>query len=485
MCLNEKILSYLESCPVPTFTALQIAKAVGLKKASDVNGTLYRLKDAGKLHMSVDRPPLWSLQTEERVDRSTPEIVKRQLLDEQNLMIVLKSSDKGKGMTAEQIAQNCDQERKSVKRALYDLKSKGKVEKLTGKLWGLTVSGKEDSGDSDFAEDSNDKPESGLSISRDFSLVRKLGEGGYGCVCQVKHELDGRDYAIKIVKYNRHAEREVKGLAKCDHPNIVRYFTAWRGEFDLKAFGLGSTSEQSSDYPTTNSEDEDSEFTSGPNADSSLHSKSVDINLRQEQLLRLFIQMEFCENGTLHSWIEDRNFGKSQKTREDALLVFQQVVRGLKYLHSKELIHRDLKPENILFANDCTVKIGDFGLVTSITNPNGAIMKRTVGKGTWSYMSPEQGNQKTYDEKTDIFPLGLICFELLWEISTGSEKIKIWPNLRNQVFPSGFREAYTSEHKLINDMLSKSPEKRPAAFEIAKFIETFLIREKMLNTKTE
>lgn len=147
MCLNEKILSYLESCPVhSTFTALQIAKAVGLEKAK-VNGALYRLKDAGKLLMSVDRPPLWSLQTEERVDTSTPEIVKRQLLDEQNLMIVLKSSDKGKGMTAEQIAQSCVQERKSVKRALYDLQSKGKVEKLTGKLWGLTVSGKEDSGD--------------------------------------------------------------------------------------------------------------------------------------------------------------------------------------------------------------------------------------------------------------------------------------------------------------------------------------------------
>lgn len=147
MCLNEKILSYFESSPAWA-TALQIAKAVGLEKAKDVNGALYRLKDAGKLQMSDDRPPQWSLPTEKRVILPpTSEVVKRQLPGEQDLMKVLKSSDNGKGMTAEQIAQNCDQERKSVKRALYDLKSKGKVEKLTGKLWKLTVSGKEDSRD--------------------------------------------------------------------------------------------------------------------------------------------------------------------------------------------------------------------------------------------------------------------------------------------------------------------------------------------------
>ena len=48
------------------------------------------------------------------------------------------------------------------------------------------------------------------------------------------------------------------------------------------------------------------------------------------------------------------------------------------------------QPDNILFTNDNCVKIGDFGLVTSVTNRNGGIMKRTVGKGTESYMSPEQ-----------------------------------------------------------------------------------------------
>ncbi|XP_062374940.1 protein kinase containing Z-DNA binding domains [Sardina pilchardus] len=338
---------------------------------------------------------------------------------------------------------------------------------------------------SDFAEDPNDKPASGLSISRDFELVKELGEGGFGYVCQVKHKMDGKFYAMKIVEYDRDAEREVQALAECDHANIVRYFTAWPGEFNRTAFGVHSTSEQSSSDSQTNTDDENSELTS--DGHSSLESKSSrpTTNSRRGKYSWLFIQMEFCEKGTLHSWLEDRNFGKSQRTREDALKVFQQVVCGVEYIHSKGLIHRDLKPENILFAKDYTVKIGDFGLVTSLTNQNGGMMKRTKGRGTPSYMSPEQQDQRKYDEKTDIFPLGLICFELLWKVSSGSERAKIWPDLRNQVFPDEFCCTYSSEHKLISKMLSKTTEMRPAAAEIARFIKHFLLSETgMLNQKT-
>ncbi|XP_042565507.1 interferon-induced, double-stranded RNA-activated protein kinase [Clupea harengus] len=449
MCSKEKILSYFEGCPSgASYNALQIAKAVGLKTTKDVNGVLYGLKDAGQLHVSVSNkgPPLWSLQ-KKQVD--TPEVAERQLAkEEQDLMRALKTDGEEKGMTAVQIAKNTNQEPKSVKKMLYNLRGTGKVEKLDEKVWKLTGSGKEvlESGNRVFAENLTDKPESGLRFSRDFDLVKKLGEGGYGCVCQVKHKLDGKFYAMKIVDYDQEAEREVRALAICDHPNIVRYSTAWTEVFDMNALGNHSTSEQS--CYQTNSEEENS--ASASMGDLSLESesesepKSRGTNSREGGAC-LFIQMEFCEKGTLSNWLEDRNFGRSQKTREDALRVFQQVVCGVEYIHSKGLIHRDLKPDNILFTNDNCVKIGDFGLVTSVTNRNGGIMKRTVGKGTESYMSPEQMDQKTYDEKTDIFPLGLICFELLWKISTYTERGKIWPDLRNQVFPTEFSKAYSSE----------------------------------------
>uniref|UniRef100_A0AAY4D0S7 Protein kinase domain-containing protein n=1 Tax=Denticeps clupeoides TaxID=299321 RepID=A0AAY4D0S7_9TELE len=214
-----------------------------------------------------------------------------------------------------------------------------------------------------------------------FDQINEIGSGGYGNVYKAKHKMDGMFYALKIVKYTSQAESEVKNLARCDHQNIVRYYT--------------------------------SSYTDTSSGDQSGSSGTTD-----------FLYMEFCENGTLTTWIEDRNYRNSQRNAEDALTVFKQVVCGVMYIHSQRLIHRDLKPDNILFEKNGDVKIGDFGLVTMITDESGGSVERTLAKGTQSYMSPEQ-DRRSYDEKTDIFPLGLIFFELLWKFSTRLEKAKV------------------------------------------------------------
>uniref|UniRef100_A0A8C9TSJ2 Eukaryotic translation initiation factor 2-alpha kinase 3-like n=1 Tax=Scleropages formosus TaxID=113540 RepID=A0A8C9TSJ2_SCLFO len=162
----------------------------------------------------------------------------------------------------------------------------------------------------------------------------------------------------------------------------------------------------------------------------------------------LYIQMEFCEGGSLDQWLLDK--GK-ERSKGEATEIFQQIVKGVEYIHSSGHIHRDLKPQNILFAADGRIKIGDFGLVTTIGDKNISPVERTKEKGTKSYMSPEQENQSTYDEKTDIFPLGLIFFELLWTMGTMAEKNKasalllIWKELRSRSFPVEFREKYAFE----------------------------------------
>ncbi|KAG5830993.1 hypothetical protein ANANG_G00299160 [Anguilla anguilla] len=187
----------------------------------------------------------------------------------------------------------------------------------------------------------------------------------------------------------------------------------------------------------------------------------------------LYIQMEYCGGGTLNKWITERNSGVT-RSKKEALDIFQKIVNGVEYIHSQEHFHRDLKPDNILFGSDGTVKIGDFGLVTTITNRNGASIERTMGKGTETYMSPEQEDQSTYDEKVDIFPLGLIFFELLWRIGTGMERAKLWVGLRRGELPEEFRKEYTTEHVLIRKMLSEAPANRPGAKDISKQLNVLL-----------
>ncbi|KPP79511.1 interferon-induced, double-stranded RNA-activated protein kinase-like [Scleropages formosus] len=168
----------------------------------------------------------------------------------------------------------------------------------------------------------------------------------------------------------------------------------------------------------------------------------------------LYIQMEFCDKGTLRLWINEQNTKVTPTRRNDALNIFRQVVQGVEEIHTNGLIHRDLKPVNILFGNDGKVKIGDFGLVTcSEDEGDEALLQRTKRTGTFSYMSPEQESSCNYDKKVDIFSLGLIYFELLWRT----------PETRME----------WADHKLIERMLSEKPEKRPDASMISKMLVTF------------
>ncbi|KAL4641367.1 eukaryotic translation initiation factor 2-alpha kinase 3-like isoform X1 [Arapaima gigas] len=425
--LDARICAFLRSCePGVQKKALDIAKGVGLKTAKDVNSTLYSLMKAGQLSKTESTPPLWSLVSPD--------------------------------------SQTADREGSNPMSGGPQLGAQGVSKSQTGNT-------------SLASRESQDRR--GL---EEFSSVEMIDEGGFGCIFKAKNEVDGKWYAVKIVGYSGDNEkREVQILAKLEHPNIVRYYTSWIGppyqqysnNHDNQQ--LSSSSAESSgsiEFENPNfasySVPSLSDKTPDEEEESESCSQSIYSDMTPQQVIAtsnrcLYIQMEFCEGGSLTQWFRDE--GKD-RTREEAVRIFKQIVEGVAYIHSQNHIHRDLKPDNILFKDKKTIKIGDFGLVTHICDEKGGPIYRTKKKGTESYMSPEQEDNSCYTEKTDIFPLGLIFFELLWILKTNTERAKIWKDLRNRKFPKDYHDQYTAEQNLIREMLSPEPDKRPKASSI-------------------
>ncbi|NXG21815.1 E2AK2 kinase, partial [Grallaria varia] len=258
-----------------------------------------------------------------------------------------------------------------------------------------------------------------------FKLIEPIGEGGFGNVFKATSKCDKITYAIKRVQFTKNVVREAEGLARLTHENIVRYHWSWMGH----------------DYVTC--------------SDSSLNSDKI--------IPCLFIQMEFCEQGTLAKWVaknrKDRNYHEMAQSK------FLQILKGVEYIHSENLIHRDLKPQNIFISKDDKIKIGDFGLVTSV-----AYETLTENRGTKSYMAPEQFGDK-YGKEVDIYALALIWFEILAAF-TNHEKNEVWPSIRKGHLPDSFTSQFPPKASIIKKMLSKEPLKRPSASQILDLVKS-------------
>jgi len=121
---------------------------------------------------------------------------------------------------------------------------------------------------------------------------------------------------------------------------------------------------------------------------------------------QMFIAMEYCEGETLKTMIE-----KEPLSVKKALDMAIQVCEGLAAAHEKGIVHRDIKSDNIMLTPRGQVKIMDFGLAKI----KGAVKLTRDGStiGTLAYMSPEQVQGEEVDQRSDIFSLGVVLYELL------------------------------------------------------------------------
>ncbi|CED82329.1 eIF-2alpha kinase GCN2 [Phaffia rhodozyma] len=217
----------------------------------------------------------------------------------------------------------------------------------------------------------------------------------------------------------------------------------------------------------------------------------------------LYIQMEYVENQTLKESIA------RGLTEEQAWRLFRQILEALTHMANLGIVHRDLKPSNLLIGvyilstllckfrlasnanltfeftdHENCIKIGDFGLAAtdlastdaSMNNtPNRSLadsVDLTSGIGTSLYIAPEvesgtaRKDGSRYDDKADLYSLGIIFFEMNFPLSTGMERALVIRSLRTPsiVFPSSWPSVQKSQQtKVISLLLQHDPTRRPRA----------------------
>lgn len=123
-----------------------------------------------------------------------------------------------------------------------------------------------------------------------------------------------------------------------------------------------------------------------------------------------YIMTEFCEGGTLFSFLEENKNYKMDEFRVWKILI--EILSGLKFIHAKNYLHLDLKPANIFVTFEGSLKIGDFGLATKLP-----ILEKDFDlEGDRNYIAPELINDKIYTPFADIFSVGLIVLEIATNI---------------------------------------------------------------------
>lgn len=119
---------------------------------------------------------------------------------------------------------------------------------------------------------------------------------------------------------------------------------------------------------------------------------------------RVYLILEYAPRGELYKELQKSHTLDEQHTAT----IMEELADALTYCHEKKVIHRDIKPENLLLGFRGEVKIADFGW--SVHTPS---LRRKTMCGTLDYLPPEMIERRTYNEKVDLWCIGVLCYELL------------------------------------------------------------------------
>ncbi len=250
----------------------------------------------------------------------------------------------------------------------------------------------------------------GTILGSRYELIEKVGEGGMAVVYKAKCLLLNRYVAVKILKpeycnnieFMNKFKKEAAATASFSHNNIVNIY-------DVGSEG--------------------------------------NIN---------YIVMELVKGKTLKEVIRE----SAPLKTEDILSISIQIAKALECAHKNNIIHRDIKPHNILVTEDGTVKVTDFGIAKATSSDTITHTNKVIGSA--HYFSPEQAKGKVVDNRTDIYSLGIVMYEM----ATG--KVPFDGDSAVVVALKHIQDTITSPKSLVstipeslNHLILKATEKEP------------------------
>ena len=176
-----------------------------------------------------------------------------------------------------------------------------------------------------------------------------------------------------------------------------------------------------------------------------------------------WLAMDWVEGSTVGERLQVSKKADKPMPLSEIQLILKQVVEGLQYLHSQNVVHRDLKPGNLLMGQDGSVKVADFGLAKQVGGGQSTFMTQTgTLAGTVDYMAPEQKEGLAVTTAADIYALGIIWHELLTGKRPGGGRLRL------QRFRSDSPPSWES---IMEDCLDREASERPSLSRIKQALE--------------
>lgn len=205
----------------------------------------------------------------------------------------------------------------------------------------------------------------GTILGNRYEIIEKVGEGGMAKVYKAKCLLLNRYVAIKILRdeftndeqFIGKFRRESQAAASLSHPSILNIYDVGVDQIN----------------------------------DNEIH----------------FIVMEFIDGKTLKEVIRENG----KLTKDETIRYSIQIAEALQHAHKNHIIHRDIKPHNIMITKDDRVKVTDFGIARAVTSSTVTTTSNVLG--SVHYFSPEQARGGYTDEKSDIYSLGIVMYEMI------------------------------------------------------------------------